>query len=407
MSSQAFINLDPDWESARLRVASLTLLDRLVIALSKLGAEKIWILSQRSPQEIRPLLIQSRRRKIDLNILSESEIQSLIQQGVEWLVPDEVLWLAAPTFLAQAGDFVVHPDQSKVRWLFHGEQCDARNKSQIVWLSSSFPFSSSRIPSLVEFEAAEMDIVELPQGCISRPVRDSAEAESATEILWASLSSASDGLVDRYFNRPLGRPFSKILVGTPVTPNQVTWVAVLIGVLGAGFLSQPARWPTLLGAGLFQLSAIIDCIDGDLARVGLRESRLGKWLDITADQAVHIAVFLGIGVSVSQGPYADQLPAMALGISAAVGAAFSFGVVLWVMLSKTSSPRARSWVGSMANRDFSLLVIVLALVGRLDWFLWMVGVGVHFFWIGLGGLQVYDFATRSVGVRPENDLTQS
>lgn len=407
MSSQAFINLDPYWESARLRVASLTLLDRLVIALSKLGAEKIWIQSQRSPEVLQPLLVQSHRRQIDLRILSETEIQSRIQQGVEWLDPEKVLWLAAPTFLAQAADFVIHPDKSKARWLFHGEQCNAQNKSPIVWLSPSFPFCSSRIPSLEEFEGAEMDIVELPQGSISRSVRNTAEAESATEILWASLSSASDGWVDRYMNRPLGRPVSKFLVGTPVTPNQVTWVAILIGLLGAGFLSKTVWWQTLLGACLFQLSAIIDCIDGDLARVGLRESRLGKWLDITADQIVHIAVFLGIGISVSRGPYADNLPAMALGISAAVGAALSFGVVLWVMLSKKSSPRARSWVDSMANRDFSLLVIVLAFVGRLDWFLWMVGIGVHFFWMGLGGLQVYNFATRTAHGRPESDLNHS
>lgn len=407
MSSQAFINLDPYWESARLRVASLTLLDRLVVALSKLGAEKIWIQSQRSPEQLQPLLVQSRRRQIDLRILSESEIKSLIQQGAEWLDPNKVLWLAAPTFLAQAADFVIHPDKPKIRWLFHGELCDERNKNHILCLSPSFPLYSSRIPTLEEFEGAEMDVVELPQGSISRYVRNTAEAEFATDILWSSLRSSSDGLVDRFFNRPMGRPVSKFLVGTPVTPNQVTWVAILIGLLGAGFLSQPVWWQTLLGAFLFQLSAIIDCIDGDLARVGLRESRLGKWLDITSDQIVHIAVFLGIGISVSRGLHADNLPAMALGISAAVGAALSFGVVLWVMLSKTSSPRARSWVDSMANRDFSILVIVLAFVGRLDWFLWMVGVGVHFFWIGLGGLQVYNFATRTAHVRPESDLNHS
>ena len=36
---------------------------------------------------------------------------------------------------------------------------------------------------------------------------------------WASLTSSSDGFVDRHFNRPVGRLLSKVLVGTSVTPN--------------------------------------------------------------------------------------------------------------------------------------------------------------------------------------------
>jgi hypothetical protein len=38
-------------------------------------------------------------------------------------------------------------------------------------------------------------------------------------------------------------------------------------------------------------------------------------------------------------------------------------------------------IDATTNRDFSLLVLLLAIAGKLDLFLWMAGIGVHLFWI--------------------------
>jgi hypothetical protein len=50
----------------------------------------------------------------------------------------------------------------------------------------------------------------------------------------------------------------------------------------------------IIGAILLQASALIDCVDGEVARIAFRESPMGKWIDITLDQVVHIAVFAAI-----------------------------------------------------------------------------------------------------------------
>jgi phosphatidylglycerophosphate synthase len=71
------------------------------------------------------------------------------------------------------------------------------------------------------------------------------------------------------------------------------------------------------GALIFQLSAIIDCVDGDLARALFKQSRLGKWLDLGGDQVVHFSVFAGIGIGVSR--IYPSVPALVLGASAALG----------------------------------------------------------------------------------------
>ncbi len=208
-----------------------------------------------------------------------------------------------------------------------------------------------------------------------------AEAERK---LWASLTSTADGLVDRFFNRPLGRPLSKLLVRTPISPNQVSVVSILIGVAAAWFF---ARGNFVAGALVFQLCAIIDCVDGDLARALFKQSRLGKWLDLGGDQVVHFSVFAAIGIGVAR--IDPSVPALALGASAALGVLLSFAVIVRALRQPAAQrgPLLNKLLDATANRDFSVLLLVLAIFGRMDLFLWMAGIGIHVFWIALLVLQ--------------------
>ena len=49
-----------------------------------------------------------------------------------------------------------------------------------------------------------------------------------------------------------------------------------------------------LAALLFQLAAVIDCSDGEVARLTFTDSPFGAWLDITLDNLVHMAIFVAI-----------------------------------------------------------------------------------------------------------------
>jgi phosphatidylglycerophosphate synthase len=137
----------------------------------------------------------------------------------------------------------------------------------------------------------------------------------------------------------------------------------------------------VVGAILFQISAIVDCVDGDLARVLFKESRLGKWLDIVGDQVVHIGVFICIAVGLWRAN--AEAPLLWLGASAAIGAGLSFLVILRGMrLGESERPgMLQLMIDRATNRDFSVLVLALALVGFLEWFLWMAAIGSHVFWI--------------------------
>jgi len=217
-------------------------------------------------------------------------------------------------------------------------------------------------------------------GNVATLIVDKISAADAERKLWASLTSAADGLVDRYFNRPLGRPLSKLLVHTPISPNQVSIVSILIGVASAWFF---ARGDFVTGALVFQLCAIIDCVDGDLARALFKQSRLGKWLDLGGDQIVHFSVFAALGIGVAR--IDPSVPALALGISAALGVLLCFAVIVRALRQPAAQRGAllNKLLDATANRDFSVLLLALALFGRMDLFLWMAGFGIHLFWIAL------------------------
>jgi len=156
--------------------------------------------------------------------------------------------------------------------------------------------------------------------------------------------------------------------------------SIIIGMISAAFFALGAYRSTIIGVLLLQLSAIIDCVDGDVARVVFKETPIGKWIDFVGDQIVHVAVFAGIALGVSKSAGAPQL--LWLGVSAVVGALLSCAVVLRGMrFHSEQSSRIKRLLDASTNRDFSVLVLLLALVDLTKVFLWLAAIGSHLFWI--------------------------
>jgi phosphatidylglycerophosphate synthase len=136
----------------------------------------------------------------------------------------------------------------------------------------------------------------------------------------------------------------------------------------------------ILGAILLQLSAVIDCVDGDIARMLHKESAAGKWLDLGGDQLVHLCLFAGIGVGLHEMNNASG-PTRWLGLVAALGVVLSFITILREEQATTPHPRLRQLMAKTANRDYSVILLGLSIVNRVEWFLWMAVLAVHCFWM--------------------------
>ncbi len=103
------------------------------------------------------------------------------------------------------------------------------------------------------------------------------------------------GLVEVLFNRRLSTLLTRLLVRTPLSPNQVTILSFLVILPGVYLLSTGERM-ALIGAGLLiQLSFTLDCCDGELARLRGLSSPFGTWLDGLLDRIAELMLCLALG----------------------------------------------------------------------------------------------------------------
>jgi phosphatidylglycerophosphate synthase len=92
------------------------------------------------------------------------------------------------------------------------------------------------------------------------------------------------------------------LQGTRVTPNQVTFLATLVAFGACAlFILLPGWWGAILAALVFELSFVLDCVDGQLARVRKTASPIGHHLDFLMDEIKAFFVFGSITVRLHLG----------------------------------------------------------------------------------------------------------
>jgi phosphatidylglycerophosphate synthase len=86
------------------------------------------------------------------------------------------------------------------------------------------------------------------------------------------------------------------LVGTRITPNQLTYLMTLAAVLAAPALLVPGVGGAVLGVVMVQLYLLLDCVDGEVARWKQQYSLGGVYMDRVAAYFCDAAVLLGFGL---------------------------------------------------------------------------------------------------------------
>ncbi len=125
-------------------------------------------------------------------------------------------------------------------------------------------------------------------------------------------------------------PVTKVLARTRVTPTQVTIASIGARVVAAVLFS---RGSLTIGAVAFIIGLVLDGVDGKLARATRRFSSRGGTLDLTADYALFVALWVCLG---------DRLdipfPILVLGLSGAVGSSLATAITTRAQPSVGSSP---------------------------------------------------------------------
>ncbi len=100
----------------------------------------------------------------------------------------------------------------------------------------------------------------------------------------------------RLYMREISLRIDRHLVNTRVTPNQLTYLMTVFGVLAAPALLVPGIWGAVLGVLAVQLYLLLDCVDGEIARWKKQYSLSGVYLDRVGAYLCDAAVLVGFGL---------------------------------------------------------------------------------------------------------------
>ena len=105
-----------------------------------------------------------------------------------------------------------------------------------------------------------------------------------------TIKRESDSFFTNLFARSVSVHITPFLAKTPITPIQVTIMGLVVGLLAAWF-GCDSQWAScLIAAFLIEFSHILDCVDGELARITDRGNLFAAALDPISDRLKDMAI---------------------------------------------------------------------------------------------------------------------
>ena len=199
--------------------------------------------------------------------------------------------------------------------------------------------------------------------------------------------------------RHLSYRLSPILLNTSLTPNIVTSISMLFGIIGALCFTTGEYVTGIIGGLLLTASYTFDNCDGEIARIKNMSSEFGAKLDDMADWIVDAGFFAALGYGTSLA--FNQAFWFWLGCAAAAGAFIDYIVDLIYhareekkeegksreeQASEPKKPQdALDWIiyifHKLSRADFCIIVLILALF-NVTWILLpFAAIGAQIYWI--------------------------
>jgi phosphatidylglycerophosphate synthase len=85
-----------------------------------------------------------------------------------------------------------------------------------------------------------------------------------------------------------------LLVHTPITPNQISYLVGILGLLGCYLTALPSQASLIWGASIIFFAGVLDGCDGEIARLKLISTPFGAWLDTIVDEITTTAYYVAI-----------------------------------------------------------------------------------------------------------------
>jgi len=181
------------------------------------------------------------------------------------------------------------------------------------------------------------------------------------------------------YDQRLARQVVRPLARLGIHPNYVT-TAGLICSLFCGWLLAQGGTAMHMGAGLFMLAAFIDHLDGELARMSAKCSRLGALYDDASSLVTYLALFIGAGIGLPANGILGTMAPLA-GVVAGVSVAAIFGVVMRLdaRLGRDKTFTRQQFFPGFEIEDMMYLAGPITWIGGLEYLLLAASIGAPIF----------------------------
>ncbi len=123
-------------------------------------------------------------------------------------------------------------------------------------------------------------------------VEDETQYREAEAILKQTVQKGVLELVAKYIHPPLEFGAVRLIAETRITPNQITFIWLILAAVAIPLFLQGYLLPGFI---LAALCGVLDGVDGKLARLTLRYSTIGDWLDHASGTIYDALWYLALG----------------------------------------------------------------------------------------------------------------
>ena len=194
------------------------------------------------------------------------------------------------------------------------------------------------------------------------------------------ISHSDSPIIDRYIIRKISGFITWLLVKTPVTPNQVTIISLILGIASAAFFSHGAHTYTIIAGLFYFISTVFDQCDGEVARHKQMTSDFGKTFDIIVDSIVNATITIGITIAIYK-TNGSGLSIIA-GLLAMTGIVISLLLTTYFSHENNNNTGTKEMLDRLNNKDFFYIIMLASVIfNQMIWFLLIMAIGTNIYWI--------------------------
>lgn len=206
------------------------------------------------------------------------------------------------------------------------------------------------------------------------------QIEAKRKIDQPSGSYSDSPIIDRYIIRKISGFISGFLSRTPVTPNQVTIISLILGIISGVFFSLGEYTYTITAGLLYFLSTVFDQCDGEVARLKQMETEFGRKLDIIVDAIANAVIVIGITFALYKTGGSGFI--IIIGILAITGISMSILLATYFGHENKKNTAIQEMLDKLNNKDFFYIIMLASVVfNQMIWFLLIMAIGTNIYWI--------------------------